>query len=160
MILVLLGTQNNDFHRLLDEVEKNIQSGNINEEVVVQAGFTKYNSDNMRIFNLTSKQEIEKLVEEADLIITHAGVGSIEMALDKGKKVIAIPRYKEFGEHVNNHQKDIEEEFNKRGWIIGIDDVNKLEQAIKKSKYFEPKEYKKRDENNMIKVIQTFIDII
>ena len=44
MILVLLGTQNNDFHRLLDEVEKNIQNGNIDEEVVVQAGFTKYNS--------------------------------------------------------------------------------------------------------------------
>ena len=42
MILVMLGTQNNDFHRLLDEIEKNIANGNIKEEVIVQAGFTKY----------------------------------------------------------------------------------------------------------------------
>ena len=38
MILVLLGTQNNSFHRLLEEVENNIKDGTINEKVVVQAG--------------------------------------------------------------------------------------------------------------------------
>ena len=36
MILVLLGTQNNSFHRLLEEVEKNIKDKTINEEVIVQ----------------------------------------------------------------------------------------------------------------------------
>ena len=36
MILVLLGTQNNSFHRLLEEVQKNIDNGNIKDEVVVQ----------------------------------------------------------------------------------------------------------------------------
>ena len=42
MILVLLGTQNNSFNRLLEQIEKNIENGNIKEEVVVQAGYTKY----------------------------------------------------------------------------------------------------------------------
>ena len=41
MILVMLGTQNNSFHRLLEEVEKCINHGIINEEVVVQAGRDK-----------------------------------------------------------------------------------------------------------------------
>ena len=41
MILVMLGTQNNSFHRLLEEVEKCINDGIINEEVVVQAGRDK-----------------------------------------------------------------------------------------------------------------------
>ena len=44
MILVLLGTQNNSFHRLLEEIEKNIEDGTIKEEVVVQAGYTKFTS--------------------------------------------------------------------------------------------------------------------
>ena len=160
MILVMLGTQNNDFHRLLDEVEKNISNGNIQEEVIVQAGFTKYKSKDMKIFDMTSKEDLEKIVEQADLVITHAGVGSIEMALEKNKKVIAVPRYKKYGEHVNDHQKEIEEEFNKRGLIIGIDNVNELAQALNKAIHFSPTKYQKRDNTKMFNVIQTFIDKI
>ena len=68
MILVMLGTQNNDFHRLLDEVEKNIENGNINEEVIVQAGYTKFISDKMKIFSMTSKENLKDLIKKADLI--------------------------------------------------------------------------------------------
>ena len=55
MILVLLGTQNNNFNRLLEKVEENIINGNIKEEVIVQAGYTKYTSNNMKIFDMISK---------------------------------------------------------------------------------------------------------
>ncbi len=160
MILVLLGTQNNDFHRLLKEIDKNVENGNIKEEIIVQAGFTRYNSDNMKIFNMIPKNELEKLVEKADLIITHAGIGSIEMSLEKNKKVIAVPRQKKYGEHVNDHQKDIEQEFSKRGWIIGIDDVDNLDRALTKARNFVPKKYENFANNKMINIIQTFIDKI
>ena len=143
MILVLLGTQNNDFHRLLDEIERNINLGNIDEEVIVQAGFTKYKSNEMKIFNMMPQAELNELVKKADLIITHAGVGSIEMSLKNNKKVITVPRLKKYGEHVNDHQKDIEGEFIKRGWIIGINDVSELGIALKKVGNFIPKKYGK-----------------
>ena len=42
MILVLLGTQNNSFTRLLEAVQENIDKKIINDEVVVQAGSTKF----------------------------------------------------------------------------------------------------------------------
>ena len=160
MILVMLGTQNNDFHRLLDEIEKNIENGNINEEVVVQAGFTKYKSDKMKIFSLTSKEKLENLIKQADLIITHAGIGSIEMALEQNKKVIAIPRLKKFREHVNDHQKDIERKLDEKGCLIGIDDVSKLGIALKKVKKFIPKKYEKSNSDEIIYIIKTFIDKI
>ena len=38
LILVTLGTQNNSFHRLLEEVQKNIDNENIKDEVIVQKG--------------------------------------------------------------------------------------------------------------------------
>ena len=158
MILVLLGTQNNDFHRLLQEVERNIKIGNIKEKVIVQAGFTKYNSNKMQIFDLTSKEKLNSLVKEASLIITHAGVGSIEMALENDKKVIAVPRLKKYGEHVNDHQLDIEREFDKKGLLIGIDNVNELESAIKKSKNFIQNKYVKKDNEKVVNIIKTFID--
>lgn len=157
MILVLLGTQNNSFHRLLEEIDKNIRDGIIKEEVIVQAGYTRYNSKNMKIFDLISKEKLEKFQNDADLIITHGGVGSIITSIKKGKKVIAIPRLHEYEEHVNNHQIEIVNMFNDKGYIIGIEKVEDLGQAIEKSKQFEPKEYES-DNNKIIKIIENFID--
>ena len=159
MILVMLGTQNNSFHRLLEEIEKLINSGKIQEKVVVQAGYTKYESKNMEIFGLISQEELEKYQEKANYIITHGGVGSIIGALKKGKKVIAVPRLHEYNEHVNNHQKQIIETFDKEGYIIGIDNVSKLGQAIDKIKNFKPKKYQSNN-NKMIEIIENFIDNI
>ena len=51
MILVLLGTQNNSFHRLLEEIQKNINNKNIQEQVVVQKGYTKFESKDMTIYD-------------------------------------------------------------------------------------------------------------
>lgn len=159
MILVMLGTQNNSFHRLLEEIEKLIEKNVITEEVIVQAGYTKYETKNMKIFDLIPKEELEKMQEQADLIITHGGVGSIISSLQKGKKVIAVARKHEYGEHVNNHQEEIVELFNKKGYIIGINDVDNLEVAIKQINEFEPKEYK-QDNSKMLKIIEEFIEKI
>lgn len=52
MILVLLGTQNNSFHRLLEKMDELVEKRVIDEKILVQAGYTKYESKNMRIFDL------------------------------------------------------------------------------------------------------------
>ncbi len=157
MILVLLGTQNNSFHRLLEEVNRLIENGVIKEEVIVQAGYTQYTSENMKILGLIAKEELEKLQNKADLIITHGGVGSILLSITKNKKVIAVPRLHQYNEHVNNHQKQIVELFNEKGYIIGVESVEELEQAIKKVEDFGPKEYQQNHEK-MLKVIEDFIE--
>ena len=77
-------------------------------------------------------------------------------AIKKGKKVIAVPRLKKYGEHVNDHQKEIIETFRKQGLIIGIDDVSELPQALKK---VQDLELHKQEEgtNNIVKIIDEFI---
>lgn len=157
MILVLLGTQNNSFHRLLEEVDKNIKDGTIKEEVIVQSGYTKFQSHRMRIIDLMSKEQLAEFQEEATLIITHGGVGSIVSSIEKGKKVIAVPRMHEYGEHVNNHQKEIVEDFNNKGYIIGIKKVEDLKDAIIRSKKFEPVKYQPNNQK-MLKIIENFIE--
>ena len=159
MILVLLGTQNNSFHRLLEEVEKNIENGIIKEKVVVQSGYTKFESNKMEIIDLMSKEQLEKFQDEAHLIITHGGVGSIVSSIEKGKKVIAVPRKHEYSEHVNNHQEEIVKDFNSKGYIIGIEKVEDLGQAIIKSKDFEPKKYQPNNQK-MLEILENFIENI
>lgn len=157
MILVMLGTQNNSFHRLLEEIDKLIKQREIDEEVVVQAGYTKYETKYMEIFSLIPLEELENLVEKADLIITHGGVGSIILALKRGKKVIAVPRLHEYQEHVNNHQKEIVETFNRKGYIIGIQDVKELKEAIERSKDFIPEKFLSNNKK-MLDIIENFIE--
>ena len=157
MILVLLGTQNNSFHRLLEKIQKNIDNGNIKEEIIVQKGYTKFESKDMRLYNQLPQNELEELVDKADLIITHGGVGSIIMALKKGKKVIAIPRLKEYKEHVNNHQLDIIKTFNDLGYIIGLNNVEELDETLKTVEDFEPIEYKSNT-GNILEIVEKFID--
>lgn len=86
MILVTLGTQDKPFTRLLKAINKEIEKGTIQEEVIVQAGCTKYESQNMKILDYIPVDEFSGLVNKADLVITHAGVGSILTALKQGKK--------------------------------------------------------------------------
>ena len=157
MILVLLGTQNNNFHRLLEELERLIQKQVIKEEVIVQAGYTKYTSDNMKILDFIAKEELEELQNKADLIITHGGVGSILLSITKDKKVIAIPRLHQNEEHVNDHQKEIVKLFNRKGYIIGVQGVEELEQAIQKVENFKPRKYEPNNEK-MLKIIEEFIE--
>ena len=149
--------KNNEFIRLLKEVENCIEKNIINEEVIAQVGYTKYSSDKMKIFEMIDKEEMKKLVDNANLVITHAGVGSITIALNEGKKVIAVPRLSKYEEHVNNHQLDIVNEFQKKGYIIGINDVSELANAIEQSKSFIPNEYTNNSEK-LIKIIDEFIN--
>ena len=111
----------------------------------------------MEILNLIPKTEIEEYQKQASLIITHGGAGSIITSLKYGKKVVAVPRKHQYEEHVNDHQQEIVEVFTKKGYIIGIKNVEDLEEAIKKAKTFDPIQYKPNNQK-MLQIIENFID--
>ena len=157
MIFVTLGTQDKTFERLLKAMDKSIEKGEIKEKVIVQAGNTKYESKNMEILDLISPDKFQQLVDECDLLITHGGVGSILSAVKQGKKVIAAPRLKKYNEHVNDHQKQIIKEFAKDGYIIELEDMDKLGEALQKAKKFKPKKFKSHTKE-MINLVEGIIE--
>ena len=87
MILITLGTQDKEFTRLLNLVQEQIDKGNIKDKVIVQAGHTKYESDDMEIFDLIDREKFSDLISKCDILITHGGVGSIITGLQNNKKV-------------------------------------------------------------------------
>lgn len=141
LIFVTLGTQDKPFSRLLEAVEKAISDGFINEEVVVQAGFTKYKSDKMKIFDLIGQEEFSAFMNQADLLITHGGVGSIITGLNLGKKVIAAPRLAQYGEHVNDHQLQIIKSFEQKKYILPLYKFEELRTVLQASKNFAPEKF-------------------
>lgn len=157
MILVLLGTQNNSFHRLLEEIESCIKKKIIKEEVIVQAGNTKFKSENMKIFDLISAKKLKELEKEANFIITHGGVGSIVDCIKLNKKVIAVPRYHKYEEHVNDHQLQIIQTFDNQRFIKGITEVEDLGKAIQEIENFEPNKFE-ASKGRIIELISKFIE--
>ena len=141
MIFVTLGTQDKDFSRLLKAIDREIEKGTIKEKVIVQAGHTKYESKNMEIFDLIPMDDFDSLMSECDLLITHGGVGSIISGLNNGKVVIAAARLKKYHEHINDHQLQIIDNFSNSGYLLKLDDFDKLGDLIKKAKKFKPKKY-------------------
>lgn len=157
MILITLGTQDKQFTRLLDMVQKEIDKGNINDKVIVQAGHTKYNSKDMEIFDLIDREKFSELISKSDILITHGGVGSIITGLQNNKKVIVAPRLAKYDEHMNDHQIQITDNFSKAGYILPLYECDDLGEVLKKVKNFTPKKFKSNTEH-MIKIISDYID--
>ena len=153
MILVTLGTQKEPFTRLLDYIEKS----NIKDKIIVQAGHNKYQSEKMELFEFIPYEEMQKLIDEASLIITHGGTGSILMPLKKGKKIIAVPRLAKYLEHVDDHQCQIVDVFAEEGYLLSCNDGDDFNEVYRKSLKFKPKKYISNTEN-FIKNLKKEID--
>lgn len=143
MILVTLGTQKEQFTRLLDYIE----NSNIDDEIIVQAGHTKYDSKKMKIFDFIPYEKMNEYIDKSDIIITHSGTGSVLMPLKKGKKVIICARLKKYGEHVDDHQQQLADIFKEEGYVLELNENNSLDDLMEKIKSFKPKKYESNTEN-------------
>lgn len=159
MILVTVGTQDKDFSRMLNLVEEQINKKNIAEEVIVQSGHTKYVSDKMKIFDFIPNNQFDKYIKDANIIITHGGVGSIVNSVKLGKKVIAIPRLSKYNEHDNDHQLQICEKFSELGYIKVLNENDDFSKLLKEIEKFKPTKYISNTKN-IIEALENYIDNI
>lgn len=158
MILVTLGTQDKSFERLLIALEKQIEDGLIDEEIIVQSGYTKFNSKFMKLIPYLSQDQLDQYRKDASLIITHGGVGSILDGCKIDKKIIGVARLKKYKEHINDHQVEICERFSADGYILFARELSEIPELIKKSYTFLPKKYI-FDNIDLIMHIKSVIDL-
>lgn len=131
MIFVTVGTHEQPFNRLLEYIDKLKKNGLITEDVIMQTGFSTYEPKYCQWQKLFPYSEMVKMVDEARIVITHGGPSSFIMPLQVGKIPVVVPRKKEFGEHVNNHQVEFAKAVAERqGNILVIEDVNQLKDLL------------------------------
>lgn len=104
MIFVTSGTQL-PFDRFIQAVDE-VALSHPSKTFLVQASCVKYQvkSRNIQLVNHLSPVEFTDAVNTAELIISHAGIGSIVSAAQSGKPLIVFPRFGKLKEHRNNHQ--------------------------------------------------------
>lgn len=131
MIFVTVGTHEQQFNRLVECIDKLKKEGYIQEEVIIQTGYSTYEPQYCKWQKLFPYQEMLKLVEEARIVITHGGPSSFIMPLQIGKTPIVVPRRHEFNEHVNDHQISFSKAVAERmGTIIVVEDIDRLRDSI------------------------------
>ena len=157
MILVLLGTFQIEFPRPLIVIEQLMQENKLPEEVIVQNGFTNFTSSLLDLRPFMSAEELDKLYEEARLIITHAGTGSLMKGIKMGKKVISVPRLKKFGEHIDDHQLEIHTAFDKLNYIYPWNEGDSLEKILVDIENFQHAKYVSH-KVDMIEYLKSYID--
>ena len=133
MIFVTVGTHEQPFNRLVQKIDELKRDGIIQEDVIIQTGFSTYEPKYCQWSKLIPYQQMVKNVEDARIVITHGGPASFIMPLQIGKVPIVVPRQKQFDEHVNDHQVDFARNVAQRmGTIIPVEDIEKLGEVIAK----------------------------
>lgn len=130
MIFVTVGTHEQQFDRLIKEVDRLKGEGLIQDDVFIQTGFSDYEPVHCQWKNLISYDEMNRYMDEANIVITHGGPATFMGVISKGKRPIVVPRQEKFGEHVNDHQLSFVERVREFYDLIIVKDIYDLYQSI------------------------------
>ncbi len=118
-VLVTLGTYRGyGFERLIRRVLAILPAG---ADVVWQTGDTPTEGLGIDGREAMPERELLAAMADADVIVSHAGVGSALTAFEIGRSPILVPRRAHLGEHVDDHQVQVAGELHERGLAMTVD---------------------------------------
>lgn len=131
MIFVTVGTHEQQFDRLVCCIDEMKHRGEIQEEVIIQTGFSTYEPKYCQWAKTFPYQKMQELMGSARIVITHGGPSSFFMPLTMGKIPVVFPRQERFSEHVNDHQLRFCRQLKERGVsILLTEDEQQLKDTL------------------------------
>lgn len=137
MIFLTVGTQF-PFDRLVKTVDEFVGNNGLNEQIFAQIGDSTYQPQNFKTVASLDKNLFDKYLREASCIISHAGMGTIAMALEHQKPLLVLPRRKIYGEVVNDHQVAIAKKFEQLGHLLVAYETEQIPEKLEQLKTFVP----------------------
>jgi UDP-N-acetylglucosamine transferase subunit ALG13 len=114
-VFVTLGTiRPYRFDRLVDQIVQIAPQA----EIIWQLGETERADLPGKSHTYMSAGEFESTARAADVVISHAGVGTALRLLEMGICPVLVPRRRHFGEHVDDHQGQIADHLSDRNLAV------------------------------------------
>ncbi|NTW23651.1 MAG: glycosyl transferase family 28 [Lentimicrobium sp.] len=135
-IFVVVGTQE-PFDRLIKAIDDWVVR-NGHSDVFAQISNAPYIPKGFESTDFISPELFDQKFMEADLIVSHAGMGTIISALRHSKPIIVMPRLAKYHEHRNDHQLATARSFGKLGYVKDVYDSAGLYAALDNSKTMKP----------------------
>lgn len=128
MIFVTVGTNEARFDRLLHAVDALA----LEEELVVQHGSSPVRPSRARCVDFLLFDDLVDHVRRARVVVAHAGVGTVLVALANGKRSIVVPRLQRHGEAVDDHQTVFAKRLHDAGLVYLVEDPYDLGEALRR----------------------------
>ena len=122
-LFVSLGTiEPYRFDRLVDTL---LDSGTVDETTVWQLGATQRTDLPGAVHRLVAASAFDGFCRAADVVVTHAGVGTILRLFEIGLHPVVVPRRRAWKEHVDDHQLQIADLLERTG-VATVCDASQL----------------------------------
>jgi len=131
MTFVTVGNMRRSFSRLLDAVSAIMTK--LPQPVIIQYGHTPFSCEGCKAVQFMDMSEFEMVLESAELLIMHAGGGSVIHAIHAGKVPVVVPRLLKYSEHIDNHQVELARTLGSTGKVVSVENTVDLEVAISKA---------------------------
>jgi beta-1,4-N-acetylglucosaminyltransferase len=158
MIFVTVGTQF-PFDRLVKRVDGLAARLLTGHHVFAQVGESTYKPANMEFVASLANADFEAKVRDCSAVISHAGMGTITMALEHSKPLLVLPRLRKFGEVVNDHQVAIAGRFEKAGHLLAAYSEDELDVKVPHLLTFVPRR-REVDPDSVCDVISEFLALV
>lgn len=90
-------------------------------EVLWQTGDTDITDFDIQGHRAIPEMDLTQAMREADVVVSHAGVGTALAALEVGQCPLLVPRRVSRREHVDDHQTQIANELRNRGLAVSVE---------------------------------------
>ncbi len=130
MIFVITGTEKFPIDRMVKEVDRLVYENVIQQDVFVQLGSCSFEPKHCKWRRFLDFGDMCNKIKEADTIIAHAGAGTTLLCVQLGHRPLLVPRRKEFGEHVDDHQVSFSKKFATTGLVEIIFDISELSNFV------------------------------
>lgn len=125
MIFVTVGSQM-PFDRLIQAVDR--WAAGTSADVFGQIADAEYIPKHFQFVASMEPSQYSDIVRKADLIVAHAGMGSIITALEYGKPILIMPRRGGLSETRNDHQIATARKFSdKNGIVVAMDEIELIQ---------------------------------
>lgn len=112
MIYITVGNHDQPFDRFLTVIDDLAQK--LGLEAVMQKGVSKYVPKHCEASDYFPFSKSEEFFQTAQVVVGHAGIGTVISALKWKTPLIICPRRREYGEHLNDHQLEISRELSEK----------------------------------------------
>lgn len=127
-------------------------------DVLIQVGPSDIKLESARAVPMLAPPEFDRTFEEARVVVSHAGMGTILTALTRGKPLLVMPRRAELGEHRNDHQLATAAQFEGRpGILVAWSEEELLEKLDELERTPAPETIDGHAEPGLIAALQDFI---
>lgn len=137
MIFLTVGTLY-PFDRLVKGVDEAVANGLVTEEVFAQIGVGAQKPKYIESVETLDKLTFDKVIAESSCMVSHAGMGSIQAALDRNKPLLVMPRLTKYSENINDHQVATAQKFEELGHVLAVYDQEHIAQRLEDIKSFVP----------------------